>query len=41
LTGELLLLDARNFAVQRIRIPRNPECLVCGKNLRDGTTTLT
>jgi adenylyltransferase/sulfurtransferase len=41
LTGELLLLDARNFAVQRIRIPRDPECLVCGKNLRDGTTTLT
>ena len=40
-TGELLLLDARNLAVQRIRIPRDPECLICGKNPRDGTTTLT
>jgi len=40
-TGELLLLDARDLAVQRIRIPRDPECLICGKNPRDGTTTLT
>jgi len=40
-TGELLLLDARNLAVQRIRIPRDPECLICGKNPWDGTTTLT
>jgi adenylyltransferase/sulfurtransferase len=41
LTGELLLLDARDLAVQRIRIPRDPECLVCGKNPPVGTTTLT
>jgi len=41
LTGELLLLDARDLAVQRIRIPRDPECLVCGKNPSVGTTTLT
>jgi len=40
-TGELLLLDARDLAVQRIRIPRDPECLICGKNPQDGTTTLT
>ena len=41
LAGELLLLDARDLAVQRIRIPRDPECSVCGKNARVGATTLT
>lgn len=40
LTGELLLLDARDLAVQRIRIPRDPKCLVCGKHHSGGTTTL-
>jgi len=41
LKGELLLLDARDLTVQRIRIPRDPECPVCGKNPRVSTTTLT
>jgi adenylyltransferase/sulfurtransferase len=40
LTGELLLLDARDLAVQRIRIPRDPGCRVCGKNHQVATTTL-
>ncbi len=30
LTGRLLLLDARNMQWREMRLPRDPECAVCG-----------
>ncbi len=30
LTGQLLMLDARNMGWDRIAVPRNPQCPVCG-----------
>lgn len=30
LTGQLLMIDARDLAFQSIRLPRNPQCAVCG-----------
>ncbi|HVL55504.1 MAG TPA: molybdopterin-synthase adenylyltransferase MoeB [Burkholderiaceae bacterium] len=31
-TGQLLLIDARSMSIQTIRVPRDPECAVCGKS---------
>jgi molybdopterin/thiamine biosynthesis adenylyltransferase len=30
LTGRLLMLDGRAMAWQELRLPRNPQCSVCG-----------
>jgi len=31
LVGKLLLIDARSLQISEMRLPRNPECPVCGK----------
>jgi bacteriocin biosynthesis cyclodehydratase domain-containing protein len=30
MTGQLLLIDARTMLIDRIRVPRDPGCPVCG-----------
>ena len=30
LVGELLMIDGRDMAFNRIGLPRNPQCAVCG-----------
>lgn len=34
MTGHLLLIDTRTMAIDRIRVPRDPGCAVCGHRAR-------
>ena len=31
LVGRLLMLDGRHMAFNEVRLPRNPDCPVCGR----------